>query len=140
MKTPVHLVVSLILSALLYPLFGWKVLLVLASGVLIDIDHYFWYICKYKKFGLLSCYRFLVVESEKNNWKDVTGALFVFHTIEFILLVILLSFYNQLALIFAIGLFFHYLMDAIFLYTVPKRFIINHSIISWIINNKISNA
>ena len=140
MKTPAHVAVSLILAAALYQIFQWKVLLILAGGVMIDIDHYLWYIYKYRKFSLFSCYEYLTVEAEKNNWKDVNGALFVFHTIEFILLVILLSFYNQLALIFAIGLFFHYLMDAIFLYTVPKRFIINHSIISWIINNKISNA
>ena len=140
MKTPAHVAVSLRLAALLYPIFQWKVLLILAGGVIIDIDHYFWYICKYKKFGLLSCYRFLSIETRKNKWKEVIGALFVFHTLEFVLLMILLSFYSNSALMFVIGLLGHYILDFIWHFTVPKRVIVNHSIISWIINNKIRNT
>ena len=136
MRTPVHLVVSLILSVLLYPLFGWKVLLILISGVTIDIDHYFWYISKYKKFGLFRCYECLAVEAEKNKWKDVIGSLFIFHTIEFLLIIALASFYNVYALILLIGLLVHYLLDFIWHCYVPKRMITNPSIISWILKNK----
>ena len=137
MKTWVHTLFSLILAVILYPVFNWKVLLILAGGVLIDIDHYFWYIWRYKKFGLLSCYRFLSVETKKNKWKDVSGALFVFHTIEFLLFMVLLSFYNEFVLIFTIGLLPHYIMDILFILAVPKHFILNHSVIYWTYRNLI---
>mgnify|MGYP001603476788 CR=1 FL=1 len=136
MRTPVHLVVSLILSALLYPLFGWKALLILISGVTIDIDHYFWYISKFKEFNLFRCYECLTVEAEKNNWKDVIGSLFIFHTIEFLLIIVVASFYSEYALIFLIGLSVHYLLDFIWHCYLPKRMITNPSIISWILKNK----
>lgn len=140
MRTPVHLIVSLILSALLYPLFGWKVLLILISGVAIDIDHYFWYILKYKKVGLFSCYKHLTVGLEKNNWKDALGALFIFHTIEFLLIIVIASFYSEYALILLIGLSVHYLLDFIWHCYVPKRMITNPSIISWIFKNIIQKV
>ena len=137
MKTSVHLVASAILAAVLYPIFQWNVLLIFVGGVLIDIDHYFWYIFKYKKFSLFSCYKHLAVEVEKNKWKDVIGALFIFHTIEFLLMIVLMSFYNKHALIFLTGLSVHYLLDFIWHCYLPKRLITNPSIISWIFKNKI---
>lgn len=136
MKTSVHLIASLILAAALYPIFSWNVLLILVGGVLIDIDHYFWFVYKYKKFSLFECYRFFTIEAEKNKWKHIKGSLLVFHTMEFLVLIVVLSFFNHLALIFTIGLFGHYLLDLVWHALVPKRIITNHSIISWIIKNK----
>ena len=40
MKTSVHLMVSAILAAVLYPVFQWKVIIIFVGGILIDIDHY----------------------------------------------------------------------------------------------------
>ena len=137
MKTWVHLLVSSILAALLYPLFGWNVLLILAGGVLIDIDHYFWYIFKFRKLSLLDCYGYFVDGMDKDKVMKNLGMLLVFHTAEFLLAAVLLSFYNELALMFTIGLLSHYLLDGIFLYNVAKRIIANPSIVSWIIKNKI---
>jgi len=140
MKTSPHLIASIILAAALYPVFRWKVVLILVGGVLIDIDHYFWYIYKYKKFGLFSCYKHLTVEAEKNNWKDVIGALFIFHTIEFLLIIVVASFYSEYALILLIGLSVHYLLDFIWHCYLPKRMITNPSIISWILKNIIQKV
>lgn len=136
MKTWVHLLVSSLLALLLYPFFSFRVLLILVGGVLIDIDHYLWYIWKYKRFNPIETYKFYVKNMETNDFTNVYGILLIFHTIEFLLAMILLSFYNQLVLVFIIGLLSHYLLDAIFLYLVPKQFIVNHSIIWWIIKNK----
>lgn len=136
MKTPAHILVSAILAALFYPIFKSKAALILAGGVLIDIDHYLWYVFKYKKFGLAECYSYFTIEAEKNKWKDIIGIFLIFHTIEFVILMIALSFYSKLALIFSIGLLSHYVLDAIFIASVPKRIILNHSIISWIVKNK----
>lgn len=136
MRPWVHFLVSVILAIVFYPLFNWRVLFVFSGGFLVDIDHYLWYILKYKKFNVIECYRFFAIEAEENKYKDVIGSLLIFHTIEFLLLMLMLSFYIDLALIFTIGLLAHYLLDLIFLYFVPKRFIANHSLIWWLIKNR----
>lgn len=133
MKTSVHVIISSILAAVLYPAFGWKVLLILVGGVLIDIDHYFLFVYKYKKFSLFECYKFFTIEAEKNKWKYISSSILVFHTIEFLALMILLSFFNHLVLIFTIGLLGHYVLDLIWHLLVPKRMIVNPSMISWIV-------
>ena len=140
MKTTVHLVASAILAAALYPVFGWKAVFILAGGVLIDVDHYLWYVCKYKKFSLFGCYNHFIVQMESNHQKENMGILIAFHTIEFLLIAGILSFYSQYALVFTIGLLAHYLLDLIYLYAVPKRFIANHSVIYWIYKNKIQKV
>lgn len=135
MKTSVHLAVSVILAAMLYPLFKLNVLLIFVGGVLIDIDHYFWYACKYKNFSILESYKFYIKAMDANDFARVKGILCIFHTMEFLLFMAVLSFYFKPALIFTIGLVSHYLMDLLYLYLVPKRFILNHSIIWWLIKN-----
>lgn len=140
MKTTVHLAVSAVLAALAYPVFGWKAVLILAGGVLIDVDHYMWYVCKYRRFSLADCYYHFIVPLETNDQSKNIGILLVFHTIEFLLIVSILSFYSQYALVFAIGLLGHYLLDLIFLYRFAKRFIANHSIIHWIYRNRIQKV
>tara|TARA_B100000315_G_scaffold255285_1_gene298290 strand:+ start:112 stop:525 length:414 start_codon:yes stop_codon:yes gene_type:complete len=136
MKTWVHLSVSLILMIILYPIYNWEVLLILVGGVFIDFDHYLWYIYKYKRFNLLNSYRHYTIDAEKNNFKDVSGIPLIFHTIEFLLVIILLSFFNEFVLVFTIGLLSHYLLDLVWQYSIPKRLILNFSITSWIVKNR----
>ena len=137
MRTSVHLVVSIILSALLYPLFGWKVLLILISGVLIDIDHYFWYIYKYRKIDIFESYKFFIKPMNEKDFKSIMGILLIFHTVEFLTIMIVLSYFNKIILIFTIGLLLHYALDLIYLYFVAERFLVNHSIIYWIYKKRI---
>jgi len=132
MKPLTHLLFSSILAAVFYPIFGWKALLVLAGGVLIDIDHYLWYIYKHKSLNLISAYKFYINNVKTNNYSNVYGILLIFHSIEFFIVMTFLSFYIYFTFIFMIGLLFHYLLDLIFLYRGPKHFIVNHSIIYWI--------
>lgn len=140
MKTSVHLVVSSILAAILYPLFNWKVLFILIGGVLIDVDHYLWYIYKYKKLSLFGCYKHYISQTEKNQFKENIGILLIFHTIEFLFIVTILSFYNEFALIFALGLLPHHILDLIFLYIHTKRFMADYSLIRWIYKNQIQKV
>ena len=139
MKTWVHAVASLILAAILYPIFGWKVLFVFAGGVFIDIDHYLWHIYKYRDFNIPNCYRFHMKNISKNDFRNVEGILLAFHTIEFLLIAVVLSFYIEIVLISTIGLLLHYLLDLVWLYFVRGQFVSNHSIIHWIINSKSLN-
>ena len=137
MKVSTHFFYSLILAAILYPIFNWKAVFILMGGILIDIDHYFWYIYKYKKFNFFDCYSYYLERMDKDKIMENLGVLLIFHTVEFLLLMIFFSFYNNLAFMFTIGVISHYLLDLIFLYTVPKRIIANHSIIWWTLKNKI---
>ena len=113
METPVHIVVSAILAAIFYPAYGLNSFFIIAGGVLIDIDHYLWYISKFKRYGLKECYEYCAKGTIKDNWKYVMGSLFVFHNLEFLALSIALSFYFPWALMFLTGLLSHYLLDLI---------------------------
>ena len=135
MRPSAHFLASLALAAVFYQFFGRNALAIFAGGVLIDIDHYIWYILKHKKINMARCYKFYAYEAAKKDFKDVTGSLMVFHTLEFTALCVLLSFYSTLALMFTAGLLLHYFLDLIFLYLVPKRFIANHSLVWWMIKN-----
>ena len=140
MKSWAHFLFSSIVAIIFYPLFKWKILLILAGGVLIDIDHYFWYILKYKDFNIINSYKFYIKNIETNNYKNVIGILLIFHTIEFLLVMIILSYYFEFAFIFTIGLLSHYLLDYTFLYFVVKKSITSNSIILWLIKNQIQKV
>lgn len=137
MKTWVHSVFSIVLGIILYPYYKWQVLFILIGGVLIDVDHYLWYILKFKKINLIKCYRYFADDVRKNNWEAISGSVLIFHTIEFLIFVISLSFFNSIALMLLIGLLGHYALDIIWHFFVPKKIILNHSLINWIYKNKI---
>ena len=134
------MLVSGILAAALYPFFSWNILIIFAGGVLIDIDHYLWYVYKFKKISLFECYDYFIDGMRKDRINKNLGILLIFHTIEFIAMMLALSFFNELALIFTIGLLSHYLLDGIFLYRTAKRLIANPSIIGWIVKSKIQKV
>ena len=132
METPVHAVVSAVLAAILYPIYGANVLFILVGGVLIDIDHYLWYVIKFKKYGLKECYTYCATGTIKDNWKYVTGCLFIFHNLEFLILSIVLSFYFPWAFMFTIGLLSHYVLDLIWHINGIKKPTHSLSFVSWL--------
>lgn len=104
MKLTAHFIVSITLALSLYPFFGLDALWVFVTGFLIDIDYYFYYVIKYRKFNVFEGNRF---------FKEVKlyNVLCVFHTIEVFLLVVVLSFLSLVGKILLIGLVVHYIMD-----------------------------
>ncbi|MBI2657432.1 hypothetical protein HYX08_01925 [Candidatus Woesearchaeota archaeon] len=137
MKPLAHFIASLALAALLYPVLGWKAMLIFAGGVLIDIDHYLWYVYKYRKIGFFKAYRFFSKNTDARDFSNFEGILLLFHTVEFLLVSVVLSFYSRLALAFTAGLILHYGLDTIYLYRIAGRFIVNHSLIHWIYSSHI---
>ena len=121
METPVHFAVSAILAAIFYPAYGINSIFIIAGGVLIDIDHYLWYILRFKKYNMKECYEYCATGTKKDNWKYVIGSLFVFHNIEFLALSIALSFYFPWAFMYTIGLLSHYLLDLIWHIKAVKK-------------------
>jgi len=93
------------------PLFG--ILFVLAS-VLIDVDHYFLvlYATKFKVWDLTKAYNFFSLKHHKSHHID---AIFIFHTIEALLVVFLVYWFTKYNYILAIllGMIYHIFWDII---------------------------
>jgi len=92
------------------------------SAAFLDIDHYFFYIYKFKHLGLKKAWQFY--QSIRHQPKKVFC---FFHTIEFLLLIIFLNLVmkTQFFYGFLIGLIFHLLIDlaqAIYYQEVNYRF------------------
>lgn len=136
MRASVHLLTSLILAGLLYPVFKWKVVLILVGGFLIDVDHYILYIYRFRKFNFIECNHYFTTEAEKNNHSDVMGVCLAFHTIEFFLIVILLAFYYKVLWILVIGLVSHYLWDLYYIIIVVRQYVVDYSFLHWLYKHK----
>jgi len=106
MKITYHFIVGLILSVILFPFFGIKSIIALIVSVLIDVDHFLWYILRYKKFDVN-------IKKIFNYYVNCCGkqVLCIFHTIEFLILLAVLSFFSEIFLIIFIAVLVHFFMD-----------------------------
>jgi len=98
-----HFFVGLIISLILYPLYGLNVLIIFFANLLIDIDHYILYIFKFKSLDVVRAHNYFFNEEKP--------FLLFFHTVEFLLVLLLLSFYSKLAFFVLIGALAHLLLD-----------------------------
>ena len=122
-----HFITTLILSIILYPLFHLNVLWFFIGGFLIDFDHYLYYVLKYKSINFKKAYNYYLKKQDELF-------LMLFHTIEFWILLILLSSYSQIFIFILIGLVPHLTLDYIELYTGNDLNIRADSIIQWLIH------
>ena len=114
-----HIFYGAIFSIILYliGLSPFNSILIFLSSFLIDFDHYLWYVLKKKDFNLKKAFYFLK-EMEKKK-----PMMMVFHTFEFILLILILSFFFNPFLFILMGMLFHSLLDLIDLkYNNEMRF------------------
>lgn len=106
-----HALLGIIFSILIYFIFKityFEAFLIFFASVFIDFDHYIWYIIKKKDFSLKKNYNLL-----KFLEKPPRPIMVVFHTIEFILLVFVLSFFFNFLFFILIGMIFHSILDVI---------------------------
>jgi hypothetical protein len=106
-----HLLFGAIFSLILYLLFSitiFQASLIFLSSVLIDFDHYLWAIKRKKYFSLKEVYLW-----NKNLPKKHKPIMHIFHSIEFIVFIAILSFYFDFFLFILIGIVFHSLLDII---------------------------
>lgn len=116
-----HLIASLILAALAYPFFGIQSILIIVGGFLIDADHYLFYIAKFRNLSIRKAYNYHKdIKPISKNQKQKLNP-YVFHTAEFMLLLLFLSFKSTLFLIFLGGVVLHVIMDIIDDRTHPKK-------------------
>jgi len=110
-----HVLYGLVFSALLYflniPLVS--ILIIFAASILIDFDHYLFYIALKKNLNPFKSVKWYFTEGKKyeNNKKYQFAFMQVFHTIEFLIILSILSFFSTIALLILIGCFFHISCD-----------------------------
>ena len=115
-----HFIASAILAAILFPFFGFYSLAVFIGGFLIDFDHVLFYLAKFKSLNLKKAhhyYRNIAVKKDMEEYKKV---ILVFHSIEFIALMLVLSFYYKPFLALFMGAMLHMIMDMLYLYPTFK--------------------
>lgn len=93
--------------------------IIFISSVLIDVDHYFLYIHKKKSFSLRKAYIYSL--EHKKQWQefgkdanyDLPPAFFIFHGLEMLLILFVLSFFFKPLYFVFIGFSFHLLLDLV---------------------------
>jgi hypothetical protein len=101
-----HILVSAMIAAILFPFTGWFSLLALVGGVLVDVDHYIWFITNKKDFSLVHAYKFMKHEYTGDSYMTL-----VFHNIEFWVICITCAIFWPLYWPFVFGLKAHMIMD-----------------------------
>jgi hypothetical protein len=127
MQPKIHFLLSIPFLIFLY--FTFKIpfywlLIVFLSNIFIDIDHFFYYSLKNKKtFSIKSfkeSYSWYKSKSKffnnlkKEELKKYYFGFYIFHGIEFLLLVFILSFFNKFFFFIFLGIGFHYTFDLIY--------------------------
>lgn len=117
-----HILFGFAFSYILIYFFNFSIiagLIIFLSSVLIDVDHHIYYILKKKNISLKNSYNWFLKQRKKylklnrTQKKNIQTPIFIFHGIEFILLLILLSFLNKFFLWILIGVLFHIVFDLI---------------------------
>jgi hypothetical protein len=98
-----HVLSGFIVSFFLYPVYGLNAVIIFLSSILIDIDHAAYYIFKFKSFNLKRASNYFVNEEETH--------LLFFHTAEFLVILLLLSFYSDFMFFALIGVAIHFVLD-----------------------------
>ena len=127
-----HFIASLIIALILFPIYKWLSLLVFVFGLLIDVDHFLWYVFRFKHFSLRGAYNHSLNKENKYKYEDV---LHIFHVVEIWILIFLLGFFNEIFFILSLGLVVHLLMDFIECIKNNDYYARTFSLFTWIYRN-----
>ncbi|MFC1685696.1 hypothetical protein ACFLZZ_01580 [Nanoarchaeota archaeon] len=114
-----HLVLTLIFSAILifFELINpFQALIIIAAGFFIDVDHWFIYVINKKDLNVRRAFNWFYKAYLKQCREGIINKrkrLYVFHTIESFIVIILLSFLNPFFIYVLIGALFHLFLDTI---------------------------
>ncbi|MBU0894629.1 MAG: hypothetical protein KKF48_03285 [Nanoarchaeota archaeon] len=147
MRPSEHIFLGIIFSLFLFiffPKIGFiGFLLIFLSTVLIDIDHYVYYVYKKRDLSLKKARKwnlelgkkcFYLIQNKKQ--KNFHGVFCFFHGIEIIIIMFFLSIFSRIFLFISLGLTFHLLLDIYSEYRCIGRVTSKFSLIVDIIRNK----
>lgn len=112
-----HFVASTLLTLIFLPFVGLKAFLIVVGGFLIDVDHYIWFVLKFKNLSLKDSYKFY-----KSGHTGYTGLLHIFHTLEFGTILIILSLFSIYAALILAGYALHMVMDYLYLFILKPDY------------------
>lgn len=143
MRPKHHILLGLIFSALVLLFFPSIKLsgffIILLSSIFIDLDHAVRYSLKTRNFNPVKFWKWSVLEekAQKNlNYSVYKLPVFFLHGIEFVLILVILSFYFDWAFLILIGVLFHLFLDYIDLFIRHEPLIMKLSLIAVLIRNK----
>lgn len=120
MNLSVHLLASAALATIFWPFIGIHALWAVVGGFLIDFDHWLLSVYRTGSFSIRRSYNHYIEEGKRKDYERDT--LHVFHTVEFLMLMIVaaaVSYVSQLAILFYMfavtfaGMVLHILLDVI---------------------------
>jgi hypothetical protein len=118
-----HTALTAVAAAALAPFFdGESIALFAAGSILIDVDHYFLYIQRTRRFDIRGMFRYFAELQPIETTIPYVG-LCIFHTFDFFLLVALLSWFQPFFLPLLAGFIFHFIIDILYLYRKKVLFI-----------------
>ncbi len=106
------------------------------GSIFIDFDHYIFYVLRFKRFDLKGMFQYFDEWLPKNKEKISYGGVCIFHTIEFYVLIGIVSIYLPFMVYVLIGLLFHFALDSIFLYRNKCIFTRAFSIVEHLFRSK----
>ena len=112
----INLIISLILLFFIPPHY---VLIIFLASVLIDVDHYLYYVFEKKRFSLKSAYNWFKIEKAKfhdlsrEEKKKHRYFILIFHGIESLLILYVLSLYIPILFYVFLGFLIHLIEDSI---------------------------
>lgn len=125
MNLSAHILFGFVFAIFLYLIFPQIGLLessiIFLSSILIDIDHYLYYLYKKRDYSLKKAYLFFIDNQKKflmlprTEREEYRGILVIFHGIEILMVLILFGiFASSLFFYIFVGFAFHLLLDVIF--------------------------
>lgn len=112
----INLIISLILLFFISPIY---VLVIFTSSILIDFDHYLYYIFEKKRYSLKSAYNWYLIERKRfhnlspKEKKKHRYFIFIFHGLEILIILLFLSLYTPILFFVLTGFFIHLTEDSI---------------------------
>jgi hypothetical protein len=109
MNLILHAFVSAVLTVMFYPFIGIWAFLAFLGGFFVDFDHYLWFVYKKNSLSLRRAYKwYKKKEFGKGIWN-------IFHTLEFMILLLLLTIIFPLLLPFTVSYYAHMALDFVHL-------------------------
>jgi len=113
-----HILFGAIFSLILFLVFKVNLfysIVVFLASVLIDVDHYLFYVKRKDDWNLKTAFNWFVALEKKHK-----PLALIFHNIEFVILILILSFFHNFFLFILIGLLFHLSIDLIYLIVADR--------------------
>ena len=126
----VHTVQSLATSAALYPVMGENVIPFGLAVIFIDIDHVIEYVRDTKSWDLRGIFAYAKII--ENNLDKKFLFIAPFHTLEFLLLILLLALWHPVIMYVFAGMVYHLCVDILYLRKFGYRFARAYSLIEYI--------